>query len=152
MAKLPHFSSEKGSSKIRGFSQRVRNLAKETDIRSVVSALSFGHIDPLGREITDIGNFQRRRPDVSVRLDRQANATDGSANLQVQVNASAMTRIRLKEAEGTTVAQVLVPRRIYRAAFSSHERNVRTHLENVVRSALLQSSKSHGFPYRIVEG
>jgi hypothetical protein len=151
MAKLPHFSLENDNVRIRGFSQRVRNVANDVDIRSVVSALSFGHLDPAGREITDIGNLQRKWPSISVRLDRQANTTDGSANLQVQVNDSALRRIQLNRIEGTTIAQVIVPAAVYRTAFSCHESNIRLHLENIVRSALLQSSNSFGFQYRIVE-
>lgn len=153
MPKLPHFSPVRDNARIRGFSQRVRNLANEIDIRSVVSALTFGHLDPVGREITDIGHFQTggRSRVISVRLDRQANTTDGSANLQVQVNNSALARIHLNSAEGTTIAQVIVPANVYRSAFSCHETNVRTHLENVVRSALLQSGNSFGFQYSIVE-
>jgi hypothetical protein len=69
----------------------------------------------------------------------------------VQVNNAAVRRIRLNQGEGTTIAQVLVPATVYRTAFSCHEANVRTHLENVTRSALLQSSSSFGSQYRIVE-
>lgn len=57
MAKLSHFHSVRDSVRIRGFSQRVRNLVNEVDIRAVASALDFGHLDAGGRETTDIGNF-----------------------------------------------------------------------------------------------
>ena len=50
MAKLPHFTAVKDSVAIRGYSQRVRNLANEVDIRAVVSALDFLNFDPAGRE------------------------------------------------------------------------------------------------------
>jgi hypothetical protein len=149
MAKLPHFDSARDNIMIRGFSPRVRGLPPEPEVRDVVSALSFDQLDPGGREITDIGNFQRRNPNITVRLDRQANTTGGAANLQVQVNNVALSRIRLNQNEGTTIAQVIVPAAIYRSAFTCHELNVCTHLENVVRSALLSSYKSMGFQFTI---
>jgi hypothetical protein len=152
MAKLPHFNSVQDNVMIRGFSQRVRALANQVEIRDVVSALCFDHLDPGGREITDIGNFQRRNPTITVRLDRQANTSAGAANLQVQVNNVALSRIRLNQNEGTTIAQVIVPAAIYRSAFTCREMNVRTHLENVVRSALLSSNNLLGFQYTITEG
>ena len=62
MAKLPQFQSVQDNVKIRGFSLRVSGLANQVEIRDVVSALRFEHLDPAGREITDIGNFQRRTP------------------------------------------------------------------------------------------
>ena len=136
---------------IRGYSQRVNGRATPIEIRDVVSALSFGQLDPAGREITDIGNFQRRNPNITVRLDRQSNTSAGAANLQVQVNNVALSQIRLNQNEGTTIAQVIIPKAIYQAAFACPENTVRTHLENVVRSALLTSSKSFGFQYTIVE-
>jgi hypothetical protein len=151
MAKLPHFDAIRDGVTIRGYSARVQGLANPIEIRDVISALCFEHLDPGGREITDIGNFQRRNPEISVRLDRQANTSSGAANLQVQVNNAALRRIRLNQNEGTTIAQVLVPPGIYRSAFTCPESNVRAHLENVVRSALLQSSESYGFQYTIVE-
>src|SRR5262249_7117785 len=133
------------------FSHRVKALANPIEIRDVVSALSFADIDPGGREITDIGNFQWRNPNITVRLDRQANTSTGAANLQIQVNKVALARIRWNQNEGTTIAQVIVPAAIYRAAFTCHFIPVRTHLENVVRSALLSSNNSPGFQYTIVE-
>ena len=151
MAKLPHFNSVRDDVVIRGFSQRVKNQANQVEVRDVVSALSFVHVDPGGREITDIGNSQRKNPNVTVRLDRQANTSAGAANLQVQVNNVALSRIRLNQNEGTTIAQVIVPAAVYRAAFACHEITVRTHLENVVRSALLSSYLVPGFQYTIVE-
>ena len=151
MAKLPHFNAVQDTVLIRGFSQRVKALANPVEVRDVVSALSFDQLDPGGREITDIGNFQRRNPGISVRLDRQANTSAGAANLQIQVNNAALKRIRLTQNEGTTIAQVLVPAAIYRAAFACLEANVRTHLENVVRSALLASYGSPGFQYTITQ-
>jgi hypothetical protein len=151
MAKLPHFDSARDTVMIRGYSARVSRLAKPIEIRDVVSALRFDHLDPRGREITDIGNFQRRNPDITVRLDRQANTTGGAANLQIQVNDAALTRVRLNQHEGTTIAQVIVPAAIYRSAADCAEANVRTHLENVVRSALLLSHQSFGFQFTIVE-
>lgn len=151
MAKLPQFKAIRDGVTIRGYSARVQGLANPIEIRDVVSALCFEHLDPGGREITDIGNFQRRNPEISVRLDRQANTSSGAANLQVQVNNAALRRIRLNQNEGTTIAQVLVPPGVYRSAFTCPESNVRAHLENVVRSALLQSSESFGFQYTIVE-
>ena len=151
MAKLPHFKSVQDNVTIRGFSQRVKGLANQVEVRDVISALSFDHLDPAGGEITDIGNFQRRNPNITVRLDRQANTSDRAANLQVQVNNVALSRIRLNQNEGTTIAQVIVPAAIYRSTFACHEMNVRTHLENVVRSAPLSSYTSPGFQYTIVE-
>jgi hypothetical protein len=136
---------------IRRFSQRVRSLANPVDVSAVISALCFGHLDPTGREITDIGNYQRRNPNITVRLDRQANTSAGDANLQIQVNNAALNRIRLNENEGTTIAQVIVPAAIYRSAFNCHEPNVRTHLEKVVRSTLRASYDSLGFQHTIVE-
>lgn len=150
MAQLPHFDSVQDLVRIRGFSPRVRQLAHPVEIRDVVSALRLEHFDPGGREITDIGNF-RKRPDFTVRLDRQANTSDGAANLQIQVNHAALSRIRLNSTEGTTIAQVLVPAGVFRAAVHCHEPNVRTHLENIVRSALLKSADSLGFQYTVVE-
>src|SRR5262245_11298407 len=152
MAKLPHFTSVQDNVTIRGFSQRVKGLATQVEVRDVVSVLCFDHLDPAGREITDIGNFQRRNPNITVRLDRQANTSAGAANLQVQVNNVALSRLRLNQNEGTTIAQVLVPPAIYRAAFTCPEPNVRVHLENVARSALLSSYASMGFQYTVVEG
>lgn len=149
MAKLPRFDAIRDGVTIRRYSARVQGLANPIEIRDVVSALRFEHLDPGGREITDIGNFQRQNPEISVRLDRQANASSGAANLQVQVNNAALSRSRLNQNEGTTIAQVLVPPGIYRSAFTCPEPNVRDHLENVVRSALLQSSESFGFQYTI---
>src|SRR4051812_5883303 len=108
MPKLPHFDSARDNVMIRGFSLRVRGLPPEPEVRDVVSALGFDHLDPGGREITDIGNFQRRTPQISVRLDRQANTTAGAANLQVQVNKVALDRIKLRDNEGTTIAQVII--------------------------------------------
>jgi hypothetical protein len=151
MPRLPRFGSKQDPVVIRGFSARVRALANPTEVRDVVSALRFDHLDPAGREITDIGNFQRRNPAITVRLDRQANTSAGAANLQVQVNDAALGRVRLNQAEGTTIAQVIVPAAAYRAAVTCHELNVRAHLENVVRSALLASYNSHGFQYTIDE-
>jgi hypothetical protein len=152
MAKLPHFKSVQDNVMIRGFSLRVRGLANRFEIRDVVSALSFDHLDPAGREITDIGNFQRKNPNITVRLDRQPNTSAGAANLQVQVNNVALSRIRSNQNEGTTIAQVIVPAAIYRSAFACHEMNIRIHLENVVRSALLSSYNSPPFQYTIGEG
>ncbi len=152
MAKLPHFTWAQDHVVIRGFSQRVKGLANQVEVRDVVSALRFDHLDPAGREITDIGNFQRKNPSITVRLDRQANTSAGDANLQVQVNNAALSRVRLNQTEGTTIAQVIVPAAIYRSAFACHEMNVRSHLESVVRSALLASYNAPGFQYTIVEG
>jgi hypothetical protein len=152
MAKLPHFNSVRDNVMIRGYSQRVRGLANQIEVRGVVSAVSFDQLDPAGREITDIGNSQRRNPNITVRLDRQANTSTGGANLQIQVNNVALSRIRLNQNEGTTIAQVIVPAAIYRSAFACPEMNVRAHLENVVRSALLSSYDSLGFQYSIGEG
>ena len=67
------------------------------------------------------------------------------------MNNVALSRIRLNQNEGTTIVQVIVPAAIYRSAFACHEMNVRTHLENVIRSALLSSYTSPGFQYTIVE-
>src|SRR4051794_30608842 len=102
VAKLPHFNSMQDNVRIRGFSPRVRGLANQVEVRDVVSALCFDHLDPAGREITEIGNFQRRKPNITVRLDRQANTSAGAANLQVQVNNVALSRIHLTQNEGTT--------------------------------------------------
>ena len=151
MAKLPHFRWVKDVIMFRGYSPRVRSWANDVDIRTVVSALRIGHLDPAGREITDIGNWEDETPDISVRLDRQANTTGGAANLQVQVNNAAF-RGGLNQGERTTIAQVIVPAPVYGTAMSCHETNIRDHLENVVRSALLESSGSFGFQYTIVEG
>jgi hypothetical protein len=150
VAKLPHFNFVRDTVTIRGFSRRVWELANQIEVRDVVSALRFEHLDPNGREITDIGHFQRRKPNITVRLDRQANTSDGAANLQIQVNNVALSRIRVNQNEGTTIAQVLVPPAIYQSAFA--QMNVRLHLENVVRSALLRSTESLGFQYTIVAG
>jgi hypothetical protein len=152
MAKLPHFRWVRDPVAIRGFSARIRALANPVEVRDVVSALCFDHLDPAGREITDIGNFQRRNAAFTVRLDRQANTSAGAANLQIQVNNAALARIRRNQNEGTTIAQVLVPPVVFRAASSCHEQNVRTHLVNVARSALLASYDSLGFQHSVVEG
>ena len=151
MAPLPHFNSVRDTVTIRGFSSRVKGLANQADVRDVVSALQFNHLDPAGRENTDIGNFQRRNPQITVRLDRQANTSAGAANLQVQVNKVALDRVRVNQNEGTTIAQVIVPAAIHGSALACPEMNVRTHLENVVRSALLESYNSLGCQYSIVE-
>jgi hypothetical protein len=139
---------------IRGFSARIRNLATKHDIDQVVSALCFKHLDPALKELTDIGNFQDKPKTaaITVRLDRQANTTDGAVNLQVQVNNAALAAVRRNQAEGTTIAQVLVPSEVVRAASTCHELGVRIHLENVVRSALLLSANSNGFQYRVERG
>jgi hypothetical protein len=151
MARLPHFNAVRDQVNIRGFSPRVRMLANEMDIRRVVSRLDFLHLDPAGRETTDIGNWQRRQADISVRLDRQANTSAGAANLQVQVNKAALQGARLGGDEGTTIAQVLIPAQVYQTAFSCPQPNVRTHLLSVVRSALIQSVNSKGAQFLIVE-
>lgn len=151
MAKLPQFNSARDTVMIRGYSPRVRAAANDIEIRDVVSALRFDQLDPGGREITDIGNFQRRNPNITVRLDRQANTSGGAANLQIQVNDAALTRLRLNQSEGTTIAQVIVPAAVYASAFNCPQTNVRAHLESVVRSALLQSVGSSGFQYTIAE-
>jgi hypothetical protein len=150
MAKQPHFNSARDNVTIRGFSQRVRNLANQVEVRDVVSALRFDHLDPAGRELTDIGNFQRRNPNITVRLDRQANTSAGAANLQIQVNNVALARIHLNQNEGTTIAQVIVPPAIWNSAIACPP-NVRAHLENIVRSALLSSYDSLGFQFTIGE-
>lgn len=152
MARLPQFTAEKDRVRIRGFSQRVRALASEVDIRHVVSALEFAHLDPMGREFTDIGNWQQAFDDITVRLDRQANTTGGAANLQIQVNNAALTGVRLTKLEGTTIAQVLVPAEVFRAARDYREQSVRAHLVNVVRSALLQSSNAAGWQFTVAGG
>jgi len=151
VAKLPHYSSVQDGVMIRGFSQRIRGLASLMDVRQVVSGLRLDHFDPGGREITDIGNCQRDYPSISVRLDRQPNTTNGAANLQIQVNNAALSRVRRTPNEGTTIAQVLVPASVHRSAVTCPELNVRTHLENVVRSALLTSYESMGHQYVITE-
>lgn len=151
MPKLPHFSPVPDNVRIRGFSTRVRALANLVEIRDVVSALVFHQLDPQGREITDIGNKQRKNPLITVRLDRQANTSSGATNLQIQVNDAALHRIRLHRNEGTTIAQVLVPSAIYQAALQWHDPSVRTHLENIVRSSLLLSHASLGGQYTIVD-
>lgn len=151
MSRLPTFRSVKDHVQIRGFSQRVQALVNPVDVRAVVSALRFNHFDPAGREITDIGNFQKRNPDITVRLDRQANTTAGAANFQVQVNDVALEGTRLNQAEKTTIAQVILPAAVYRAAMTSGE-NARAHLENIVRSALLESYSSPGLQYTIDGG
>jgi hypothetical protein len=81
MAKHPHFDSVRDNVTIRSFSQQVKGRANQVEVRDVVSALGFSHLDPQGREITDIGNFQRKNPNFTVRLDRQANTSAGAANL-----------------------------------------------------------------------
>jgi hypothetical protein len=151
MAKLPTFSAAKDQVVIRAYSARVKGLAKTHEVRDVVSGLCFDHLDPSGREITDIGNCQRKNPNISVRLDRQPNTSGGAANLQVQVNNAVLKQFPLKQNEGTTVAQVLVPGSIFRSAFNCPQPNIRTHLENVVRSAILQSFESTGSQFTIVE-
>lgn len=151
MAKLAQFKAVLDNVRIRGFSQKVRSLANPTEIRDVVSALRFDHLDPKGREMTDIGNYQRRNPGISVRLDRQANTSDGAANLQIQVNNAALGNARVNQSEGTTIAQVLVPLASFQAAVDCPEKNVRVHLENTVRSALLSSYNSMGYQYLIKE-
>ena len=152
MPKLPHFKSVRDVVMIRGFSPRIRGLATLIDVRTVVGALVFNHLDPAGREITDIGNFQRRHPSITVRLDRQGNSSEGAANLQIQVNNVVLNRLRLNQNEGTTIAQVIIPAAIHRAAVTCPEMNVRTHLENIVRSALLESYNSMGGQFKIVDG
>ena len=49
MAKLPHFKSVQDNVTIRGFSQRVKGLANQIEVRAVISALCFDHLDPAGR-------------------------------------------------------------------------------------------------------
>lgn len=151
MAKLPQFSAVRDTVMIRGYSSNVRKLASEPDIRLVVSALDFARLEPAAREMTDIGNFQRGNPKISVRLDRQANTSAGAANFQIQVNNVVLSKIKLGHTEGTTIAQVLVPVNIYRSAYNCPEHNVRDHLASVVRSALLQSLQSMGSQFTIAE-
>ena len=93
MGKLPLFSPARNVVPIRAYSRRVRQLVRRRDIRTVVAALTLDHFDPHGSEITDIGNLQRKEPDISVRLDRQGNTTEGAANLQIQVNRSALAGV-----------------------------------------------------------
>jgi hypothetical protein len=143
MPELPRFTSKRESDKIRGFSTAVKARANLIDVRKVVSSLQFEHLDPINVKSPNIDRA------ATVRLDRQPNPTAGGANLQVQVNQEALAGVRLNDA-GTTVAQVIVPPDIYRTAIACHEKNVRVHLLNVVRSALITSFDSSGFSYRIV--
>lgn len=152
MPKLPTFKLVRDNVMIRGFSQKVRALAEPLDVRAVVAGLTFDYLDPAGREFTDIGNVKRHQPNITVRLDRQANPTAGGANLQVQVNDVALSRIRLNPAEGTTIAQVLVPASAHRAVVACRERSVQKHLASVVRSALLSSYDAMGWQCSIAEG
>jgi hypothetical protein len=152
MAKLPHFGSVQDQVRIRGFSPQVWALANQVDVRDVVSALRFDHLDPAGREITDIGKREDKNPKITVRLDRQANTSTGAANLQIQVNDVPLDKIHVKKGDGTSIAQVIVPAAIHRAAIDCPDpSNARAHLENVVRSALLSSYNSMGSQYTIVE-
>lgn len=151
MAQRPQFAAERVGTPIRAFSAIVRGLTNTNDVRKVVGALTIGHLDSMGREITNIGNFSMTA--LSARLDRQGNASDGAANLQVQVNNSALEKLGSKRSQyGTTVAQVTVPRQVYDVAMKMPATSgVRAQLENVVRAALLSSYASLGFPFRIVQ-
>lgn len=150
MPPLPQFRARKDMTTIRRFSKRVRNLAKDLDLRRAAGHLRFENLDPEERRTYTIYG-EDDCPGITVRLDREANTSDGAANLQIQVNDSALARIHRNEHEGTTIAQVLVPGAVYRAAFACPERrNACAHLENIVRSALLQSADSGGFPFTIV--
>jgi hypothetical protein len=145
MAKVPNFDSRQDPVVIRGYSARVKALANQAEVRfQVISAVRLNDFDPGGRE-------HRIGDATTVRLDRQANTSDGSANLQLQVNDAALARIRLNQHEGTTIAQVLVPAAVFRTAFACPDVGVRTHLENVVRAALLKSYESMGFQFTVVQ-
>jgi len=150
MPRLPRFGSREDTLMIRGFSADVRALADRVEVRHAVSGLRFAHLDPDGREITDIGNLQRADAEITVRLDRQSNPSAGGANLQLQVNAGALRRLRGGAGRGTTVAQVIVPASIYRVAFTCPESNVQRQLERETRGALLRSFASEGYGYSIV--
>lgn len=139
MAKLPRFVAERDRA-IRAFAQLASDAAHGTDVRYVTSRLRYNHLDPAGREM-------RIASRATVRLDRQCNPSSGGANLQVQLNEP--SPVRLPQGVGTTIAQVIVPQTIYELAHRCPQPNVRTHLESVVRSALLQSAASHGFAYVI---
>ena len=74
------------------------------------------------------------------------------SNLAYRLNDTAKSRLRLNRHEKTAIAQVIVPRDIFRAARHSREAGVHAHLTSRVRSALIHSSNSSGFRYTIVEG
>ena len=134
MAKLPTFkASRKGS--IRRYDADVAKLAKEPDVRRAVAKLTFGHLDPKGKEgrVANAG---------TVRLDRQGNVSGGGANLQVQLNDP--KKLGVAKNKGTTIGQVVVTADVFLAAHDCPEPNVRTALVRVVRAALLKSHASGG--------
>lgn len=151
MAKHPGFAAKQDSVRIRGYSENIARLANENDVKQVVSSLSVGHLDPRGREITNIGNYGPPKHSLTVRLDRQSNTSEGSANLQIQVNNSALKGSPASRDAGTTISQVIVPAAVYQVAVTCHEHSVQTHLANIVRSALIASYKSKGYQYTITE-
>jgi hypothetical protein len=125
---------------IRSYSQAAADAIDSTDVRHVVSRLCYDNLDPNGRE-------HRVASRGTARLDRQGNPTGGGANLQVQLNDP--QEHGLPRNTRTSIAQVVVPQTIFELANNCEERNVRTHLESVVRSALLKSSQSKGRSYVI---
>lgn len=141
MPTLPRFVARSASGKIRGYDPRVAKLASGVEVRDVVSRLTFGHLDPMGRPTT-IHSL------TTVRLDRQPNVGTGDAvcaNFQLQVNAAAGVR-----GAGTTIGQVLVPAGVYLVAHLHPQRNnLLRQLERVVRGALNKSATSSGTWYSI---
>ena len=139
MPPIPQFRARR-TTRIRGYQADARRAASNNDIRQVVGHLRYGHLDPNGREL-------RIASHGTVRLDRQANTTDGAANLQVQLNDTPGGR---RNTGGTTIGQVLIPPDVYDLAHSHPiDSGVREQLTSVTRSALIQSCDSGGYTYVI---
>lgn len=139
MAKLPSFNTKRAGS-ISRWSAEVAEKAEAKDIRSVVSRLRLGDLDPKGREHR-IGSTK------TVRLDRQGNKSGGGAVLHVQLNDA--KKLGIQGNVGTTVGQVVVSAEVFEAAADQHS-NVQRNLVRVTRSALILSCHSNGRSLEIV--
>ncbi len=140
------FSPVQDIVKISRFTAKVHKKATPHDMDFVISAACLKHLDPgIIRGLGNIGNFDKER--FTVRLDRQANSTKGAANLQIQVNDSALAQVHLNhQIEGTTIAQVLVPFEVYRAAVPG-DISLGNQLQGAVRKALRDSFNSNGYQF-----
>lgn len=143
MAAQPTFGTLKATSKIRSYSESVASRAESGQVRSVVAALRYEHLD-----FYDSPNTDRRIGDsTTVRLDRQKNvpAPREAVNLQIQVNEkSGKMRDR-----GTTIGQVLVPKAVLDAVPAHANDSVKRGLVRTIRDALLRSYESDGDWYYI---
>ena len=136
---LPKFEPKKGAkiSRIDEAKEKAKKQkVKESHVKDVVAGIKFGHLDGKNKPKNPL------KKNALLRADRETNTTAGDANIQVQVNDVDAP---------STIAQTLVPQKIYdRANNHPNKANASKHLENVVRSATI-NSEGDGHTYTIVE-